>query len=195
MLGARTFFALLPADVKDLVKAYYHHASEAWIYSHREVEIQAREKAESLRTLTLYRYNKGVFESVQKLPRRGGSDYIWIDAEPDGSSPTQIAITPSKITYTKTIGDVFAPRDWKGISQVPWVEQPSEEARAAAHRVWRVAQYDLVAAKLALKAAELEYDYPYLYERVCIWLLGVSTARGHVTFKRCEPVATGTDCT
>jgi len=184
MLGARTYFALLPSDVKDLVKAYYHHASEAWIHAHREVEILARQKSVTLTTnVTMHRWRNG--EPVEEAifwppkPQPSRHDYLWVDAKPHAGWEG-FATTPwSPITITAKT-NLLAPLDWRNVAQVPWIAQPIEEERARLRQVWRAAQYDLVAARLACKAAALEYDYPDLYERVCEWLLGVSTARGRV---------------
>lgn len=90
-----------------------------------------------------------------------GSDYIWIDSK----SP----LPPITIQYK-----------WNDTSLVPWVELLTDNERTIAHNNLRAAQYDLVAAKLAVTIAAWECGYPDLFTNVCWYLLGVSTARGHV---------------
>ena len=175
MLGHKTFFALLPRDTKELLKAYYHHASLNWRRDLELAQYQAEEKAQALRTVvSVSRYNNGEPKPIEEEMNLNWK-YMWIDTKPG-----EVEI---KVTNNTPRLNINPPMSmcWRDSSMVPWIWEPTEEQRASNLKAWKAAQYDLVAAKLRVTITAFDYDYPYLFERVCEWLLGVSTARGLYT--------------
>jgi len=175
MLGHKTFFSLLPRDTKELLKAYYHHANLDWRLNLSSVQHQAEEKAQALRTVvSVCRYYNGepkpIEEEMNRLKRAW--DYMWIDTKP-GEAEIKVTNNTPRLNINPPM-----PMCWRDSPMVPWIEEPTEEQRVANLKVWKAAQYDLVAAKLRVTITAFDYDYPYLFERVCEWILGVSTARG-----------------
>ena len=180
-LGTRTFFALLPREVKELLKAYYHHASLDWRLNLSLAQLQAEEKAQALRTVvSVCRYYNGEPSPIEEETNRRHKQawhYTWIDTKP-GEAEIKVKVTNN--TPRLNINPP-PPMCWRDSPMVPWIEEPTEEQRVANLKAWKAAQYDLVAAKLRVTITAFDYDYPYLFERVCEWLLGVSTARGLYT--------------
>lgn len=195
--GGPTYFDVLPLELKYLLKAYYHSASEEWIRQHRDSERVARGKADEARrgcSTRLYRYNRGVPELVLPSEPRPLDYYMWIDSSSSSSPMKHPEPTGSngngEMRVLGSDGGIWVDSPpympskcycgkWSCLANVPWTEH-TKETYEQGLRERKAAQYEFVAAKLALKAAELEYQYPVLYEWVCILLLGVSTARGHI---------------